>query len=256
MRAGRARAKAGARSCAFTRREVRLRPPPSRPGSAAEGRWSKPRAAGSMTFARLFLAAALLMVRALPEAGTSAASRFASPSYLSAAPRGPAPKPPRSPPLQPQQPAGGGGCPRNGGRFVNVTEFGAGCLPWAEVPTFLERTPQGKGLRGQRNFCRNPDGRSRPWCFYRNNRGRVDWGYCDCRQGEAGSPRQLSFLAGIGRVLTRPCELPLPTRVRALKGHLALRRSDRYILPNIFYLKAFGVIRAYWARTPTVNACN
>ncbi|ETE70263.1 Neurotrypsin, partial [Ophiophagus hannah] len=51
------------------------------------------------------------------------------------------------------------------------------------VPTFLDRTPQGKGLRGQRNFCRNPDGRSRPWCFYRNNRGRVDWGYCDCRQG-------------------------------------------------------------------------
>uniref|UniRef100_A0A8C6X718 Neurotrypsin n=1 Tax=Naja naja TaxID=35670 RepID=A0A8C6X718_NAJNA len=137
-----------------------------------------------MTFARLFLGAALLLVGPLPKAATSAASRFASPSYLSAASRGPRPAPPpRSPPIHPQQPAGGGGCPRNGGRFVNVTEFGAGCLPWVEVPTFLDRTPQGKGLRGQRNFCRNPDGRSRPWCFYRNNRGRVDWGYCDCRQG-------------------------------------------------------------------------
>ncbi|XP_063166233.1 neurotrypsin isoform X3 [Candoia aspera] len=134
-----------------------------------------------MTFAPVFLG--LLLVGALPEAGGSVANRFASPPYLSATLRGPAPAQPRSPPLQPQQPAGGGGCPRSGGRFVNVTEFGAGCLPWAEVPTFLERMPQGKGLRGQRNFCRNPDGRSRPWCFYRNNRGRVDWGYCDCRQG-------------------------------------------------------------------------
>ncbi|KAL8206955.1 UNVERIFIED_CONTAM: Neurotrypsin [Gekko kuhli] len=63
-----------------------------------------------------------------------------------------------------------------------MTESGAECLPWADVPTFLERTPHGRGLRGQRNFCRNPDGRSRPWCFYRNSHGRVDWGYCDCRQ--------------------------------------------------------------------------
>lgn len=150
----------------------------------------------SMSFARLFLGATLLLLLGpLPEAGSSAASRSASTPYLSAASRGPAPPPPpRSPPFHPHQSAGGGGCPRNGGRFVNVTEFGAGCLPWLEVPTFLDRTPQGKGLRGQRNFCRNPDGRSRPWCFYRNNRGRVDWGYCDCRQGEAGSPRLLSFL--------------------------------------------------------------
>uniref|UniRef100_A0ABM5GJI9 Neurotrypsin n=2 Tax=Pogona vitticeps TaxID=103695 RepID=A0ABM5GJI9_9SAUR len=137
--------------------------------------------------ARAFLAvAALVSSGALPEASSPGPGRSSSASpALPSAPRAVAPSRPRSPPalpLQHQQPAGGA-CPRGGGRFVNVTEFGAECLPWADVPTFLEKTPQGRGLRGQRNFCRNPDGRSRPWCFYRNPRGRVDWGYCDCRQG-------------------------------------------------------------------------
>ncbi|XP_067414786.1 neurotrypsin isoform X1 [Emydura macquarii macquarii] len=94
-------------------------------------------------------------------------------------PDAPREEPPAAPPHQPGCPAGDG--PR--GRFVNVTEFGAACLPWAEVPAFVAKTPSGSGLRGRHNFCRNPDGRSRPWCFYRNPRGRLDWGYCDCKQG-------------------------------------------------------------------------
>ncbi|XP_060102846.1 neurotrypsin [Heteronotia binoei] len=131
-----------------------------------------------MTFARVLLAAAAAVLSGtFSEAGTSQPGRSA-PSV----PRGFARAQPPLP-LQHHQPGGGGGCPSGGGRFVNVTESGAECLPWADVPTFLERTPQGRGLRGERNFCRNPDGRSRPWCFYRNSHGRVDWGYCDCRQG-------------------------------------------------------------------------
>lgn len=159
-------------------------PAPSVPsqGWRAEGRWTKARRAGTMTFARVLLAAAAAVVSGtFPAAGASQPGR--------SAPSVPQPRSPPPLPLQHHQP-GGGGCPRGGGRFVNVTESGAECLPWADVPTFLERTPQGRGLRGQRNFCRNPDGRSRPWCFYRNSHGRVDWGYCDCRQGEPERPAQ------------------------------------------------------------------
>ncbi|XP_046947158.1 neurotrypsin [Lynx rufus] len=78
-----------------------------------------------------------------------------------------------------------GDCPA-GEPWVNVTDFGAPCLLWAEVPPFLERSPPASWaqLRGQRhNFCRSPDGAGRPWCFYGNAHGKVDWGYCDCRHG-------------------------------------------------------------------------
>eukprot|EP00064_Thunnus_orientalis_P011713 superscaffoldBa00001718_g11744 len=64
---------------------------------------------------------------------------------------------------------------------IDVTESGARCMNWTEVAGFKERYPD-KGI-GEHNHCRNPDGRIRPWCFFRNHRGRVDWGYCDCKQG-------------------------------------------------------------------------
>ncbi|XP_027689742.2 neurotrypsin isoform X2 [Chelonia mydas] len=130
-----------------------------------------------MTLPSLLVA---LILGTTPAAGSFDAASL-NPSLAPA--RGPQhPRSPHAAPAPQHQP----GCPGGegpGGRFVNVTEFGAECLPWAEVPAFLQKTPQGKGLWGQHNFCRNPDGRSRPWCFYRNSRGRVDWGYCDCKQG-------------------------------------------------------------------------
>ncbi|XP_006629273.1 neurotrypsin isoform X2 [Lepisosteus oculatus] len=64
---------------------------------------------------------------------------------------------------------------------IDVTESGVKCMNWSDITGFEERYPR-KGL-GRHNFCRNPDGRIRPWCFFRNNRGRIDWGYCDCKQG-------------------------------------------------------------------------
>ncbi|KAM5306678.1 neurotrypsin isoform 2-T2 [Glossophaga mutica] len=87
-----------------------------------------------------------------------------------------------------------GDCPA-GGPWVNVTDFGAPCLRWADVPPLLERSPpEGWApLRGQRhNFCRSPGGAGRPWCFYRNARGRGDWGYCDCRNGPASPALRLA----------------------------------------------------------------
>lgn len=64
---------------------------------------------------------------------------------------------------------------------IDVTESGHQCMNWTDVVGFGERYP-GKGV-GEHSQCRNPDGRIRPWCFFRNPRGRVDWGYCDCKQG-------------------------------------------------------------------------
>ncbi|XP_072353943.1 neurotrypsin [Scyliorhinus torazame] len=62
-----------------------------------------------------------------------------------------------------------------------LTESGHRCLVWSGIPNFVERFPN-KGL-GDHNHCRNPDGRLKPWCFIRNHRGRIDWAYCNCKQG-------------------------------------------------------------------------
>uniref|UniRef100_UPI00398ED355 neurotrypsin isoform X4 n=1 Tax=Pristiophorus japonicus TaxID=55135 RepID=UPI00398ED355 len=66
-------------------------------------------------------------------------------------------------------------------RSLGLTESGHRCLHWSGIPNFVERFPN-KGL-GDHSFCRNPDGRLKPWCFIRNHRGRIDWAYCNCKQG-------------------------------------------------------------------------
>lgn len=62
-----------------------------------------------------------------------------------------------------------------------VTEAGAECLNWAEFPDYVQQYPD-RGL-GDHNFCRNPDGGTTPWCFYRLVSGAIGWANCDCNQG-------------------------------------------------------------------------
>lgn len=80
---------------------------------------------------------------------------------------------------------------------IDITDSGTRCMNWTEVLGFKERYPE-KGI-GEHNHCRNPDGRIRPWCFFRNHRGRVDWGYCDCKQGRLNTQghRQYPVQQGI-----------------------------------------------------------
>uniref|UniRef100_A0A4W3GVC7 Neurotrypsin n=1 Tax=Callorhinchus milii TaxID=7868 RepID=A0A4W3GVC7_CALMI len=66
-------------------------------------------------------------------------------------------------------------------RSLGLTESGHRCLKWSKIPDFIHRFPH-RGL-GAHSLCRNPDGRLKPWCFYRNHRGRIDWAYCGCKQG-------------------------------------------------------------------------
>ncbi|XP_070272992.1 neurotrypsin isoform X2 [Myotis yumanensis] len=121
-----------------------------------------------------------------PPAGPPLPYRLPTPRAHAPHPR-PAPRAQRPPALHAPHapPTPPGGCPA-GGPWANVTDFGAPCLRWADVPPLLERLPPADWapLRGQRhNFCRSPDGAGRPWCFYRNARGRGDWGHCDCGHG-------------------------------------------------------------------------
>lgn len=65
---------------------------------------------------------------------------------------------------------------------LSVTEARAECLSWAEFPDYVQQYPD-RGL-GDHNYCRNPDGGTTPWCFYRLASGAISWANCDCNQGK------------------------------------------------------------------------
>uniref|UniRef100_A0A8C5D186 trypsin n=1 Tax=Gadus morhua TaxID=8049 RepID=A0A8C5D186_GADMO len=85
---------------------------------------------------------------------------------------------------------------------VTETEDGDECLYWnshfilengANPFSDLEDTD---GL-GPHNFCRNPDGDTKPWCFIRKGR-KLRWDYCDVEQcaeptGSLGQPKPAQF---------------------------------------------------------------
>ena len=77
---------------------------------------------------------------------------------------------------------------------ISVTHAGKPCQKWtSQTPNRHSRTPSNypdKGL-GDHNFCRNPDGEPRAWCYDADApsgaSGRPDrWDYCDVRTCEDG----------------------------------------------------------------------
>ncbi|KAF3708435.1 Hyaluronan-binding protein 2 [Channa argus] len=66
---------------------------------------------------------------------------------------------------------------------VTETEEGDECLNWNSHFVLVKgtnpfNTYEDKDGLGLHNFCRNPDGDKKPWCFYRRDR-QLLWGYCD-----------------------------------------------------------------------------
>ncbi|XP_018419979.1 PREDICTED: hyaluronan-binding protein 2 [Nanorana parkeri] len=80
------------------------------------------------------------------------------------------------------------GCYRSNGfryrGFVSRTESGYNCLPWDSYHLSTEHvnafTPDiwQDGI-GEHNFCRNPDGAEKPWCYYLGEKKKLRWEVCE-----------------------------------------------------------------------------
>ncbi|XP_050982501.1 hyaluronan-binding protein 2 isoform X1 [Labeo rohita] len=67
---------------------------------------------------------------------------------------------------------------------VSETDDGDECLDWnSEIVLDKRIFPSGASTEGlgPHNFCRNPDGDKKPWCFIKKNK-RLRWDYCNVRK--------------------------------------------------------------------------
>ena len=70
---------------------------------------------------------------------------------------------------------------------VNKTETGKECIRWDSLPygkpdDFFENIAYSNHFSNlmtwpHRNYCRNPSGKERPWCFVKDKD--IQWEYCD-----------------------------------------------------------------------------
>ncbi|KAL2762012.1 tissue-type plasminogen activator isoform 4 precursor, partial [Daubentonia madagascariensis] len=76
----------------------------------------------------------------------------------------------------------------------SLTISGDSCLPWnsvtliGKVYTAWKRSAQALGL-GKHNYCRNPDGDTKPWCHVMKDH-KLTWEYCDVPQCSTCGLRQ------------------------------------------------------------------
>ena len=79
---------------------------------------------------------------------------------------------------------------------INTTEQGYTCMNWLEQsPHSHSRTPANypdKGL-GDHNYCRNPDGEPRAWCYTTDPNKR--WDFCDVPSCSTTERKTYLFIA-------------------------------------------------------------
>uniref|UniRef100_A0A8C3NN91 PLMN protein n=1 Tax=Geospiza parvula TaxID=87175 RepID=A0A8C3NN91_GEOPR len=71
---------------------------------------------------------------------------------------------------------------------ISVTESGNTCQHWSsQSPHRHARTPENYPCQGlDENYCRNPDGEKRPWCYTTNTTAR--WEYCNIPSCDSAKP--------------------------------------------------------------------
>ncbi|KAM9425850.1 hyaluronan-binding protein 2 [Pholidichthys leucotaenia] len=69
---------------------------------------------------------------------------------------------------------------------VSITENGQMCLDWNSYIVLQHGespfTTYTNFTELENNYCRNPDGEKKPWCFFKNKKNRLTWGYCKVKK--------------------------------------------------------------------------
>uniref|UniRef100_A0A8C3NSN8 Kringle domain-containing protein n=1 Tax=Geospiza parvula TaxID=87175 RepID=A0A8C3NSN8_GEOPR len=116
---------------------------------------------------------------------------------------------------------------------ISVTESGNTCQHWSsQSPHRHARTPENYPCQGlDENYCRNPDGEKRPWCYTTNTTAR--WEYCNipsCDSAKPEAPVTEECYQGNGVTYRGTASF-----TRSGKKCQAWR-MDCFLIPNIYHL--------------------
>jgi len=96
--------------------------------------------------------------------------------------------------------------------LANMGESGRNCMNWVEQGKFKK----GHGV-GSHNYCRNPNGRKRPWCFTIDPQKK--WEYCtvaECKDSDLKKRKAYEAPKGSLGKGTKPCKYK-PPKVKPFK---------------------------------------